>query len=161
MTLARKHLQVVPTHARGQAPEKSALERVFDHWVWMMGKNPRRTVLGPTRKKAIAKWLDLYGEETLQLAIERCAASAWHAGDNDRGTEYNDLELILRDEAHIERFAAAGEALRERAARADQRAAVVQPLVVEPEPDPAELAAKRERLRAMAARMAGRKVAHD
>jgi hypothetical protein len=31
--------------------------------------------------------------------------SDWHMGDNPRGKRYDDLELILRDSAHIERFA--------------------------------------------------------
>jgi hypothetical protein len=103
-----------PAHAAEQA-ERSPTERIFAHWVFMLGK--RRAALGPGRRKAIERMLALYDEETLQLAIEGCAASAWHAGQNDRGRAFDDLELILRDEAHVERFAADGEALRERAER--------------------------------------------
>lgn len=94
--------------------------RVFEHWVLMMGKSARRCALGPTRRRVIERALALYDEETLQLAIEGCAASAWHAGQNDRGKAFNDLELILRDEKHIEGFASDGEELRLRHER-DQR----------------------------------------
>jgi hypothetical protein len=38
-------------------------------------------------------------------AISGCAMSDWHMGDNPRGKKYDDIELILRDSAHIERFA--------------------------------------------------------
>lgn len=95
--------------------------RVFEHWVDMLGKNPKRCALGPTRRKVIARALDLYDEDTVLLAIEGCATSPFHLGENDRGHEYTDLELILRDEAHVEKFAALGEAARERAEQDHQR----------------------------------------
>jgi hypothetical protein len=157
--IQRTNLQLIDSStAQAGTDEQTATERVFAHWVWMLGKNPRRTALGPTRRRTIDKALQLYDEETLLLAIEGCSASSWHAGQNDRQQEYTDLELILRDEAHVERFAADGERLRERAQRlaqqAQQQAAQVLPL--HPEPDPAQVAAQREALRALAARIAGR-----
>lgn len=142
-------------HSHAQAHERTATERVFDHWVYMLGKNPRRCALGPTRRKVIDRALGLYDEETLLLAIEGCAASAWHAGANDREREFNDIELILRDEAHIERFAADGEALRERLKRRLEKQAEVVPIQA---PDPEREAVFREKVRAMAqaARRGGR-----
>lgn len=95
----------------------AAVVRVFEHWVDMLDKNPKRCALGPTRRKVIARALELYDEEVVLLAIEGCATDPWHLGDNDHGTEYTDLEMILRDEAHIERFAQRGEDARERADR--------------------------------------------
>lgn len=158
-------LKIVPatTHAAHAGPQTAAqtpLERVFGHWVYMLGKNPRRCALGPTRKRAIDRALGLYDEETLLLAIEGCAASAWHAGENDRGREFNDLELILRDESHIERFAADGERLRERAlaAAAAERQAAAVPSIAPSCPE--AVAADLTRLRAVAARLAGRSLAH-
>lgn len=143
--------------AHVQAPAQDAqtpLERVFAHWVFMLGK--RRAALGPSRRKVIEKALALYDEETLLLAIEGNAASAWHAGENDRGRAFDDLELILRDEAHVERFAADGEALRERVRRRAEAAEKVVPIAPA---DPAAIAAQRAALREAAARLAGRKVA--
>lgn len=140
------------------ATETPEVERIFAHWVFMLGKNPKRCALGPDRRKIISKALALYDAETLELAIEGCAASAWHRGANDRDTEYAGLELILRDEAHIERFAELGERLREQAeadaARAAQRA---QQEAEAPAVDPAAAAAARQRLRDLAAQLAGRK----
>jgi hypothetical protein len=149
------------THAHESANERTAAERVFDHWVWMLGKNPRRTALGPVRRKAIERALGLYDEETLMLAVEGCAASKWHAGENDREREFTDLELILRDEAHVERFAADGERLREQAERRRRaQASAPQVVSIASAQDPAAIQAAREALRALAAQFAGRRVAH-
>lgn len=163
MTVVRQLRVIQHAHtAHASDSDKTAVDRVFDHWVFMLGKNPRRTALGAARLKVIERALALYDEDTLLLAIEGCAASKWHAGENDRGTEFNDLGLILRDEAHVERFAADGERLRERAARSlraqAQAADVVVPIA--PEPDAATVHAQRHALRDMAARLAGRQVAH-
>lgn len=139
------------------APESTPAERVFQHWVFMLHKNPRRCALGPTRRRAIDKALQLYDEDTLLLAIEGCAASPWHAGDNDRDREFNGIELILRDEAHIERFADDGEKLRIRAARVlASRQAANAVVHIAPELDAAEVLRLRENLRAVAAGMAKR-----
>lgn len=155
--MANKALRLIDTDAGAHAQERTATERVFDHWVWMLNKPRTRTALGPTRKRAIERALELYDEDVLMMAIEGCAASRWHAGDNDRGKAYNDLELILRDEARIERFAEAGEQVRQRAVRdaaAQRQAAATQHIA--PEHDAAAVLAERERVRALAARLAGR-----
>jgi hypothetical protein len=137
--------------------DSTPTERVFAHWVFMLGRNAKRCALGPARRKVIDRALVLYDEDTLLLAVEGCAASAWHAGDNDRGRPFNDIELILRDEAHVERFAADGEALRtrllRRQAHADEAAKVV-PIVPA---DPAAIAAQRQALAAMAAELRARR----
>lgn len=136
------------------AAHKTAVERVFEHWVFMLHKHPRRTALGPTRRRAIERALALYDEEVLLLAVEGCAASAWHAGENDRGRAFDDLELILRDEPHVERFAEAGERLRDRLREREAQARTVAPMV---ERDAAAIALARDRLREAAARLAGRR----
>jgi hypothetical protein len=151
-----------PAAAGAPGHSKSAAEEVFAHWVWMLGKNPRRTKMGPVRLRIIERALALYDTETLLLAIDGCAASKWHAGGNDREREFTDIELIMRDEAHVERFAEEGEVLRERALRAlarqAQQAADVQP--IKPEPDAETVQAQRQALRTLAAQMAGRRVTH-
>ncbi len=145
----------------GEHVERSVAERVFDHWVWMLHKNPQRTALGPARRRAVERALSLYDEETLLLAIEGCAASKWHAGENDREREFTDLELILRDEAHVERFAADGERLRDQAERRRRSQASAQQVVpIGAAADPEQVQAARDALRALAARLAGRRVAH-
>lgn len=95
------------------AARPDATGRVFERWVFMLGKNARRCVLGPERRRLIERALGLYDEATLLLAIDGCASSAWHAGQNDRGEPFQDLSLILRNERNIERFAELGERLHE------------------------------------------------
>lgn len=96
---------------------------VFDHWVFMLGKNPRRCAFGDSRKRAVADALKLYDAETLMLAVEGCAADPWANGDNNLGREFNDLVHLLANEERIERYAQSGERLRLRAqAWADKQA---------------------------------------
>lgn len=158
--LARIKTTTATATAEQDATDRTACERVFDHWVYMLGKNAARTVLGPGRRRVIERALALYDEDTLMLAIEGCAASAWHAGQNDRGRPFNDLELILRDEPHVERFLADGEALHERAERElrrEQLAKHAAERVVELDPDAGPAARERlQRLRhQIAQRMRG------
>lgn len=108
---------VTPADADSRSPE----EQVFDHWVWVMGKRPGRTVLGPERRRVLRRALELYDVETLKLAIDGCATSPFHAGENDRATPYRDLELIVRSERTVERFAEMGEEAHEKARQALRR----------------------------------------
>jgi hypothetical protein len=146
---ARKRVSIPNSNA--------AVERVFEHWVFMLGKNPKRCALGPDRRKVISKALALYDEDTVLLAIEGCAASAWHRGENDRGGEYTDLTLILRDEAHIERFADEGEALR---ARLEQEQAKPAPAASDAAAvwvDPAVVLEQKRKLRDLVGSLIGRR----
>lgn len=135
--------------------------RIFQHWLDMLGKSPRRCKLGPVRRQAINAALVLYDEDQVCMAIEGCAADAWCAGDNPARREFTDLEWILRSESSIERFSEAGDRLRAQAAKqelaAQQRAAAPSPEVVQDEAaQRVAAAAAKERLRKMAARMSGR-----
>ena len=85
----------------------SDVQEVFDHWVATFRSSGRGPVpvLSDKRKSKIAKAIKEYGVKTCLEAISGCALSDWHMGDNPRGKKYDDIELILRDSAHIERFA--------------------------------------------------------
>lgn len=79
------------------------LQEVFDYWKAMMGHE--RAQLGEKRKRAIQKALRMgYSVEDLQLAIVGCKVSGFHQGQNDRETVYDDIELVCRDEIHIDKF---------------------------------------------------------
>jgi len=150
---AREHASKQDSTAKTAA---TPVERVFWHWVWMLGKAAGRVVLGPSRRRVIERALDMgYGEDTLRLAIDGCAGSRWHAGENDRGQAFDDLELILRDERHIETFAERGERLHqaaERALQAQREEAQAPTVVGGPSPEvAARLAAMRRELAAKAA----------
>lgn len=75
---------------------------VFEHWRLTLA-HPKAVASGD-RKRLIAKWLRVYTVAQLQDAIEGCAKSPHHMGQNDRNQRYDSLELILRDAKHIEDF---------------------------------------------------------
>lgn len=45
-----------------------------------------------------------YGVDDCMRAIRGCAASDFHMGRNKQNKRYDDLELIFRDQDHVERF---------------------------------------------------------
>lgn len=99
--------EVVEPKATAHAVPISMIEEVFNHWVatFRSGGRGPTPVLSDKRKSKIAKAIKDYGLKTCMEAISGCALSDWHMGENPRGKKYDDIELILRDSAHIERFA--------------------------------------------------------
>lgn len=77
--------------------------RVFAAWIEAAGKTGR-TVLTPERRRLILKQLKHYPLDDVVDAVRGWRWSAHHRGENDRGTVYNDLELVLRDAKHVEMF---------------------------------------------------------
>lgn len=81
----------------------SSIKNIFEHWQKTM--NHPNAKLDGKRKSIIKKAIELgYSEDELKMVIEGCAKTPWNMGDNDSGTKYDDIELILRDAKHIERF---------------------------------------------------------
>jgi hypothetical protein len=99
----------LPPVEKASGPEADAtdVQAVFDHWV-TVHRTPRRgptPVLTAKRRTKITRAIADYGVDTCLHAISGCAMSDWHMGDNPNRKKYDDLELILRDAPHIERFA--------------------------------------------------------
>jgi hypothetical protein len=82
--------------------------KVFEHWRTAMGHERARMDI--SRQKVIrARLADGYTVEDLCLAVDGCAASAFHMGENEKGIRYDSLTLILRDADHVDKFIRAGE----------------------------------------------------
>lgn len=80
------------------------IQAVFAYWVLKL-KPSGKALLGKKRRSRIEKALKLgYTVDDLKQAIDGNAQSAYHQGKNDRGSIYNDIELILRDESKIDGF---------------------------------------------------------
>ena len=79
---------------------------VFDHWCAVMQKGGKTSFDAKRRSKVQARLKDGYTAEQLKRAIDGCALTPHNMGANDRGEKYNDLELICRDAAHVDRFIA-------------------------------------------------------
>lgn len=77
--------------------------QVFAHWQQAMASP--RSLLDDKRRKLIRNALKTgYSVGQLKQAIDGCAKSAWHMGQNDRMTKYNGLDLILRNAEQIDKF---------------------------------------------------------
>lgn len=87
-----------PTRAKS-SPE---IAEVFEHWRSTLGKTTAAK-LDPKRRKRIEWALKAYGLETVKRCIDGYATSPWHRGTDPKSTRpYDDLELWLRDAAHVE-----------------------------------------------------------
>lgn len=84
------------------SPDGDRVGRIFNAWLDATGK--KRAVLDTKRRRLINTALKTYPEADLIDAVRGWRNSPHHAGQNDNGTIYNDLGLLLRDAAHIERF---------------------------------------------------------
>lgn len=95
-----------PKPAAVAAPSASAgglVGQVFDHWR-KVHKHPAAKLDGP-RRAVIERALRSHGLEVVLAAIDGCARSPHHQGQNDRGQVYDGLGLILRNAEKIESFA--------------------------------------------------------
>ena len=81
---------------------KSNVETVFDYWKTVM-KSPR-SILDDSRKEKIKEALKKYSVESLLRAIDGCACSPFHMGENKNGMKYNSISLIFRNPEKIEQF---------------------------------------------------------
>ena len=83
------------------------VREVFDYWREVMGHPDAKLKAGSKRARAIrARLKDGYTVEQLKQAVDGCRASPHHRGQNATGTVYDDLELICRDDVHVEQFMA-------------------------------------------------------
>lgn len=94
---------------------KDTVQRIFTHWQTI--HDSQRSRLDAKRDKAVRDRIrDGYTEQDLMDAIEGCALSDFHMGQNERRQRYNDLSLICRDAEHVDKFIETKErALREKA----------------------------------------------
>jgi hypothetical protein len=109
-----KHLRKLALDIEGDAVLKpckppallenlSMVQAVFAHWQRRMTKPRARLTVGrATAIKARAR--EGYTEQQMKRAIDACAASEFHMGENDRKVPYNDLTLILRNGEKLEHF---------------------------------------------------------
>lgn len=84
-----------------KVPEEQIRE-VFDFWVSTFKK--RVSALDHKRYVAIGNAIHLFGIDNCKDAIRGCTYSDFHMGRNNARKVYNEIELILRDAEHVERF---------------------------------------------------------
>lgn len=79
------------------------MERVFEAWKQSTNRTAA-TVLDKKRRALITAALRLYPLEDVLDAVRGWENSPYHRGENESGIVYNDLNLLLRGAANVERF---------------------------------------------------------
>ena len=74
-------------------------QRVFDLWVEVTNRHKNRTLLDARRATRIRWALKRYPYEDVVDAVYGIGGSEWH-----RHKRHDDLTLVLRDAAHLDRF---------------------------------------------------------
>jgi hypothetical protein len=101
----QKHVELSLDHTEHSLNgRRGAVEKIFGYWCERM-KSPR-SALSDKRRRMIVAALKLHTPADLCKAIRGCSRDPWHMGQNEQGRVFNSLELILRDEQHIEQFMA-------------------------------------------------------
>ena len=83
-------------------PDDDPIAVVFDAWRESTGKH--RAQLDDKRCRKIKAALRAYPLPDVLDAVRGWANSPHHRGENEQGTVYNELTLLLRDAEHIEHF---------------------------------------------------------
>lgn len=80
------------------------IDAVLDAWCESTGRRRASVKRTPKRVRIIAAALRDYPFDEVLDAVRGWQYSSFHTGENDRHQVYNDIELLLRDGARIEKF---------------------------------------------------------
>ena len=84
-------------------PHRAAVVEVFRYW--REATNHTAAKASPERiQKIRSRLADGYSVRDMKLAIDGCVSSPHHRGENDTGTKYDDITLILRTGSKLEAF---------------------------------------------------------
>ncbi len=107
------HPPLTPVEGEEEAEEKEKstplsgkpdeARQVFDAWIISTGRTGR-TVFSAERKRIIHNALKVFPLADLLDAVEGWRFSAHHRGENESGTVYNDIELLLKSAKQVEKF---------------------------------------------------------
>ena len=82
----------------------NAVYEIFTYWKEVMRKSANAKCTPKRSKKIIERLKQGYTLEQIKQGIDGCKKSPHHMGQNDSGTVYDDLELILRSGEKLEGF---------------------------------------------------------
>lgn len=94
--------------AKGKSKRESAdVIRVWEAylgcWRREIGKGEEPT-LTPRRRSMLTRRLESYSADRIIRAIEGLFASPYHRGQNDTGTRYLEIDLVIRADERVETF---------------------------------------------------------
>lgn len=108
----RKKTRGMSKHKQAQARNgstvaESDVNEVYQYWCAVMRPGRKRVPsLDYKRELVVRSAIADYGVEDCMRAIDGCASSEWHMGRNPANKRYDDLELIFRDQKHVDMFLA-------------------------------------------------------
>jgi len=96
-----------PGNSTGRPDAPDVVRRVFDAWVEIMEKNPAKVKLTGERRTKIQARLKSgeLDEQDLVDAFHGAKANPWMMGRNDRGTVFDDIVTILKNNESTTRHA--------------------------------------------------------
>lgn len=81
------------------------IHRIYLHWCERTGRNPRQCRLTDDRRRKVrARLADGYSEQDIMRAIDGMSTDDFLRGENERAQRYDDLVLVCRDGATLERL---------------------------------------------------------
>ena len=80
---------------------KEKIEEVVSHY---KKYHPRSQAGDKEVRHIVSRLEEGFAVEDLQIAIDGCHISPFHSGENDRGTKYQTLDLIVRDASKVTQF---------------------------------------------------------
>ncbi len=85
------------------AGNSSATREVFNYWIEKLG-HTKAKFTRDKKGKIVARLKEGFSVDELKRAIDGCAASSYHMGDNDNGKTYDSISLIFRNAEKVESF---------------------------------------------------------
>lgn len=95
---------LAPGGAVTSFPVAAQVREVFQHWQQTL-QHPQAKLTEDRKRKVQARLREGFTVEQLKAAIDGCARSPFHMGENDQGQKHDDLELICRKGSQVEKFA--------------------------------------------------------
>lgn len=94
-------METVPGNRLDKNQTEQAIARVIEHY---QVEHPRSRPGTKERGKIRSRLKEKFTVRDLCDAIDGCHKSPYHCGENDSGTKYQGLELIVRDAKHVQQF---------------------------------------------------------
>jgi len=104
VSLIAKYSNSISTSTSLKNKEKHKyMSDIFDYWKEKLN-HPTSKLTSDRKTKIKARIDDRYTVDQIKQAIDGCASSSYHMGDNDTNTVYDDLTLICRNGSKLEFF---------------------------------------------------------
>jgi hypothetical protein len=92
------------TNVTKSETSSDAVATIFTHWQTRLN-HPHARLTTDRRRRIAARLKEGFTVDQLKAAVDGCAASPFHRGENDHGTIFDSIDLIFRNGEKVEQFA--------------------------------------------------------